>query len=66
MEFFMLSWLRYKYEEWKFEREFQKKKKKLMELDPFIYDIPSIKENTEEANPTRYKTGKQKDKDINF
>ena len=37
----MISWLLNKYEDWKFEREFQKKKKQLMELDPFIYDIPS-------------------------
>jgi hypothetical protein len=25
---------------WKFDREFEKKKKEIMKLDPFIYDIP--------------------------
>ena len=47
MEFFMLSWLRYKYEEWKFEREFQKKKAEIMKQDPFIYNIPE--ENKKET-----------------
>jgi hypothetical protein len=36
----MISWLLNKYEDYKFEREFQKKKKQLMELDPFIYAYP--------------------------
>ena len=35
----MLQWIINKYEEWKFEREFQKKKKELLEKDPFIYDL---------------------------
>jgi len=26
---------------WKFDREFEKKKKEIMKLDPFIYDIPN-------------------------
>jgi len=34
----MFKWLKNLYEEWKFEREFQKKKKKLLRLDPFIYE----------------------------
>ena len=28
-----------KYEEWKFNHEFEKKKKELLEKDPFIYDL---------------------------
>jgi len=28
-----------KYEEWQFMREFEKKKKELLEKDPFIYDL---------------------------
>lgn len=34
----MLKWIRELIEEWKFEREFQKKKRELLEKDPFIYD----------------------------
>jgi hypothetical protein len=33
----MLKWIRELYEEWKFEREFEKKKKELLKVDPFIY-----------------------------
>tara|TARA_A100001015_G_scaffold223734_1_gene252093 strand:+ start:186 stop:323 length:138 start_codon:yes stop_codon:yes gene_type:complete len=36
----MINWLLNKYSEWKFEREFKKKKKELLKLDPFIYQIP--------------------------
>jgi hypothetical protein len=36
----MFSWIVEKYYDWKFEREFQKKKKELIKLDPFIYDLP--------------------------
>ena len=36
-----LSWLRDKYYQWKFDRAFKKKKKEIMKLDPFIYDIPN-------------------------
>ena len=36
----MITWLVEKYKDWQFEREFQKKKKELMKLDPFIYEIP--------------------------
>ena len=28
------------YDEWKFTRDFEKKKKELIKLDPFIYDLP--------------------------
>ena len=35
----MFKWLLDKYEEWKFEKEFQKKKKELLEKDAFIYDL---------------------------
>lgn len=35
----MLQWLIDKYENWKFEKEFQKKKRELLEKDPFIYDL---------------------------
>lgn len=35
----MFKWLIDKYEEWKFNREFQKKKKELMKRDPFIYEL---------------------------
>ena len=41
----MFKWLIYWYEEWKFEREFQKKKKELIKLDPFIYDLPKKDES---------------------
>ena len=42
----MFSWIVEKYYDWKFEREFQKKKKELIKLDPFIYDLP----NKDESN----------------
>jgi hypothetical protein len=35
----MLQWIIDKYEDWKFEKEFQKKKKELLDKDPFIYDF---------------------------
>lgn len=35
----MFKWLLEKYEEWKFNREFEKKKKELLKKDPFIYDL---------------------------
>jgi len=35
----MFKWIIEKFEEWKFEREFQKKKRQLLKADPFIYDI---------------------------
>ena len=59
----MISWLINKYKDWQFEKEFQKKKKELMELDPFIYEIPE--EKTHE-DPTRYDTWEHKGKDIDF
>jgi hypothetical protein len=34
----MFKWLIDLYEDWKFEREFRKKKRKLLKSDPFIYD----------------------------
>ena len=34
----MFRWLIEIYEEWKFNREFEKKKKKLKKQDPFIYE----------------------------
>ncbi len=36
----MISWLVNKYQDWKFEKEFQKKKEELIKHDPFIYEIP--------------------------
>ena len=36
----MFKWLHNLYEEWKFNREFEKKKKELLKADPFIYEIP--------------------------
>jgi hypothetical protein len=36
----LLKWLLDRYHMWKFDREFEKKKKEIMKLDPFIYDIP--------------------------
>ena len=36
----MFKWLLEKYQEWQFERAFQKRKKEIMKVDPFIYDIP--------------------------
>jgi hypothetical protein len=41
----MFKWLIYWYEEWKFEREFQKKKKELIKLDPFIYKVSEDEKN---------------------
>ena len=35
----MFRWLINLYEEWKFSREFEKKKKELLKADPFIYEI---------------------------
>jgi hypothetical protein len=35
----MFRWILEFYEEWKFNREFEKKKRKLLEHDPFIYDL---------------------------
>ena len=37
----MINWLVEKYREWKFERVFQKKKKELLKVDPFVYDFKS-------------------------
>ena len=37
----MLKWIRDKYDDWKFEKEFQAKKKEIMKVDPFIYDLPN-------------------------
>jgi hypothetical protein len=52
-----------KIDDWRFEREFQKRKKELMELDPFIYDIP---DEVKQKDPTRYNTWESKGKDIDF
>ena len=42
----MFNWLIEIYEEWKFNREFTKKKKELLILDPFIYEnIDNDKKN---------------------
>lgn len=62
----MISWLLNKYDDWKFEREFQKKKEELMKNDPFIYDIPSETTDHPGAEPTRYNTWESKGKDIDF
>lgn len=35
----MIQWLRDLYETWKFNREFDKKKKELLKKDPFIYEF---------------------------
>ncbi len=37
-----------------------------MELDPFIYDIPSETKDHPGSEPTRYKTWENKGKDIDF
>ena len=37
----MINWLSEKYRQWKFERDFQKKKKELLKVDPFVYDFES-------------------------
>ena len=34
----MIQWLRDLYDNWKFNREFEKKKKELLKKDPFIYE----------------------------
>ena len=62
----MISWILNKYEDWKFEREFEKKKQEIMKLDPFIYDIPSETKDHPGAEPTRYKTWETKGKEIDF
>ena len=46
----MYKWLLEKYYDWKFEKEFQKKKKELIKLDPFIYDLPTIERKLSEKN----------------
>jgi hypothetical protein len=43
----MFNWILEKYQEWQFERAFQKRKKEIMKVDPFIYEIP---ETDEEKN----------------
>ena len=35
----MIQWLRDLYDNWKFNREFEKKKKELLRKDPFIYEF---------------------------
>ena len=35
----IIDYLIEKYEEWNFNREFEKKKKELLKADPFIYEI---------------------------
>ena len=35
----IIDWIVDKYEEWKFNREFEKKKKELLRKDPFIYEF---------------------------
>ena len=59
----MFRWIMNKIDDWRFEREFQKRKKELMELDPFIYDIPN---EVKQKDPTRYNTWEHKGKDIDF
>ena len=59
----MFRWIMNKIDDWRFEREFQKRKKELMELDPFIYEIPEEKSH---KDPTRYNTWEHKGKDIDF
>ena len=34
----MIQWLLDLYDDWKFNREFEKKKKELLKKDPFIYE----------------------------
>ena len=41
----MFKWLLEKYQEWQFERAFQKRKKEIMKVDPFIYEIPKTDDN---------------------
>ena len=35
----MIQWVRNLYDNWKFNREFEKKKKELLKKDPFIYEF---------------------------
>ena len=35
----MIQWLRDLFENWKFNREFERKKKELLKKDPFIYEF---------------------------
>jgi hypothetical protein len=62
----MISWILNKYQDWKFERDFQKRKAELMRIDPFIYHLPSETEDHPGAEPTRYKTWESKGKEIDF
>jgi hypothetical protein len=54
----MFRWIMNKIDDWRFEREFQKRKKELMELDPFIYEIPDHEKDTKnkhtEFPPEKY------------
>ena len=62
----MFSKLLNLYEEWKFNREFEKKKAEILKADPFIYEIPSETEDHPGSEPTRYKTWESKGKEIDF
>ena len=62
----MISWILNKYQDWKFERDFQKRKAELMTIDPFIYNLPSETEDHPGAEHTRYKTWESKGKEIDF
>ena len=45
----MLKWIKEKYDDWKFEKEFQAKKKELMKSDPFIYYMPENEVQIEDS-----------------
>jgi len=62
----MFSWIINLYDEWKFNRDFEKKKAMLLKADPFIYEIPSETEDHPGAEPTRFKTWESKGKEIDF
>jgi len=46
----MINWIIEKYREWKFERDFQKKKNELLKLDPFVYEFESKNDSRKNKN----------------
>ena len=46
----IINYLKDMYDEWQFNRQFTKKKKQLMKMDPFIYETPEDKKNTQKPD----------------
>ena len=46
----MIEWIKNKISDWKFEKEFERKKRELIKLDPFIYDLSLRKPPSDKKN----------------